>query len=491
MRIFTAGISTESNTFAPWPTGQRGFDEGGYWRGTASLSGQCEQNLVARLFRRMANEGGHVLVEGLFAVAQPSGPTIQSVYEGMRNEILTDLREKGPFDVVLLYLHGAMVATGYDDCEADLAAHIRAIVGPQAAIGVELDPHCHLSQVLLDVSDIVILQKEYPHVDFEARASELFRLCVRKAAGEIVPVSCLFDCRMIGFYPTTEEPMLGFLKRLRRAEQRPRVLSLSFAHGFPWGDTFDTGSKMLAITDGDAMLASDMAETLGRDIYALRNEMVPRYPGIEEALDLAQGSPGRVVMADTADNAGGGAPSDNVTLLAAMLRRGVKNAALASIWDPISVSTCREAGVGTKLGLRLGGKCGLASGNPIDVEVVVRSIKDGHDQAALGDSRVSLGASVWLEIGGVDVVVTSIRDQTFAPDALTGLGIDLSEKRLIAVKSSYHFRQHFSAIADRIIQVATPGAIHMNFADIRYKKIRSQNYFPRVADPLGLDSAHS
>src|SRR6185437_9422276 len=304
-------------------------------------------------------------------------------------------------------------------------------------------------------------------------------------------VSCLFDCRMIGFYPTTDEPMSGFLRRLRRAEQQPRVLSLSFAHGFPWGDTFDTGSKMLAITDGDAMLASDMAETLGRDIYALRNEMVPRYPGIEEALDLAQGSPGRVVMADTADNAGGGAPSDNVTLLAAMLRRGVKNAALASIWDPISVSTCREAGVGTKLGLRLGGKCGLASGNPIDVEVVVRSIKDGHDQAALGDSRVSLGASVWLEIGGVDVVVTSIRDQTFAPDALTGLGIDLSEKRLIAVKSSYHFRQHFSAIADRIIQVATPGAIHMNFADIRYKKIRSQNYFPRVADPLGLDSAHS
>jgi len=234
-----------------------------------------------------------------------------------------------------------------------------------------------------------------------------------------------------------------------------------------------------------------LAETLGRDIYALRNEMVPRYPDIEQALDLAQASPGRVVLADTADNAGGGAPSDNVTLLAAMLRRGVKNAAFGAIWDPISVSACKEAGMGTKLGLRLGGKCGAASGDPIDVEVIVRGIKDSHDQAALGDSRVSLGASVWLDINGVDVVVNSIRDQTFAPDAFTGLGIDLSEKRLIAVKSSYHFRQHFSAIADRIIQVATPGAIHMNFADMRYKKIRSQNYFPRVADPLGLDSAHS
>ncbi len=187
MRIFAAGMSTESNTFAPWPTGQRGFEEGGYWRGTASLSGDCEQNLVARLFRRMAGAAGHELIEGLFTVAQPSGPTIQSVYERMRGDILADLRQQGPFEVVLLYLHGAMVATDCDDCEADLVAHIRALVGPRAVIGVELDPHCHLSQALLDGSDFVVLQKEYPHVDFEARASELFRLCTRRAAGEIHP----------------------------------------------------------------------------------------------------------------------------------------------------------------------------------------------------------------------------------------------------------------------------------------------------------------
>ncbi len=98
-----------------------------------------------------------------------------------------------------------------------------------------------------------------------------------------------------------------------------------------------------------------------------------------------------------------------------------------------------------------------------------------------------MGPSVWLEIEGVDVVVNSIRDQVFAPDAFTGLGIDLSEKRLVAVKSSFHFQQHFAAIADRIIQVATPGAIRMNFAELRYQKIRSQDYFPRVADPLKWD----
>lgn len=484
MRIFTAGIVTETNTFAPWPTGERGFAQGGMWHGDASASGQTPQNLVARLWRDEAARDGHDFTESLFAVAEPSGPTVQSVYEAMRDEILADIRHKGPFDVVLLLLHGAMVATECDDCEADLVARVRAIVGPDAAIGVELDPHCHLSQALLDVADAVILMKEYPHTDFLPRAEELYRLCVAKAAGELAPTSHIFDCRMVGFYPTTNEPMAGLLARMRAAEQRPGVLSVSFAHGFPWGDTFDTGSKMLAITNDDPALAAEVAESLGREAYARRAALLPRFPGIEAALDLAAATPGRVVVADTADNAGGGAPSDNMALLLAMLRRGVKDAALGSIWDPIAARNCADAGVGARLTLRLGGKCGPASGDPADLDVVVKAVREAHDQAGLGDSRVAMGLSVWLAIDGIDVVVGSIRTQTFAPDAFTGLGIGLGDKRLIAVKSSQHFQGHFAPLADKIIACATPGAIQMNFAEIPYVKRRDLNYFPRVADPL-------
>ena len=81
----------------------------------------------------------------------------------------------------------------------------------------------------------------------------------------------------------------------------------------------------------------------------------------------------------------------------------------------------------------------------------------------------------------------SIRGQIFSPDAFTGLGIDLSKKRAIAVKSSWHFQAGFGPMADTIIPVATPGAIQMNFATIAYKKKRDMNFFPRVRDPLGLD----
>lgn len=484
MRIFTAGISTETNTFAPWPTGMRGFEEGGLFRGNASGGGEGASNLVARLYRDLCSQDGHNFVEGLFALAQPSGPTLQSVWEGLRDEIVDAVKKQGPFDVILLLLHGAMVSTGCDDCEADLVAHLRKAVDTHVVIGVELDPHCHLSQALIDSADAVVLMKEYPHDDYLDRARALYELGLAKALGKWHPVSALFDCRMIGFYPTTAEPMASLLRQLRDAEQRPGVLSVSFAHGFPWGDNAETGSKMLVIADGDNALAARTAEELGRLIYAQREALLPRMPAIEEALDQALVTAGCVVLADTADNAGGGAPSDNVSLLRAMLARGIRQAVLGAIWDPMSAQACAEAGVGARFALRLGGKCGAASGDPLDIVVTVRAVREQHDQQGLGGARQPMGLSVWLDCAGIDVVVNSIRTQVFAPDAFTGLGIHLDDKRLIAVKSSHHFHAKFAPMADRIIAVATPGAIQMNFSEIDYRKRRNLNFFPRVSDPL-------
>jgi microcystin degradation protein MlrC len=95
-----------------------------------------------------------------------------------------------------------------------------------------------------------------------------------------------------------------------------------------------------------------------------------------------------------------------------------------------------------------------------------------------------MGDAVWLEIEGIDVVVMSVRTQTFSPDAFTGLGIDLTPKHIIAVKSSWHFQANFAPIAAELIPVATPGAIQMNFAAIDYRRKRDQEFYPRAADPL-------
>jgi microcystin degradation protein MlrC len=111
------------------------------------------------------------------------GTTNQRDYEEMRDEILAELKAAMPVDGVLLGLHGAMIAYGYDDPEGDLIERVRAIVGAEVPIAVELDPHCHLTEKRVRLSDIMILYKEYPHTDFVERAEELVTLTLRTIRG--------------------------------------------------------------------------------------------------------------------------------------------------------------------------------------------------------------------------------------------------------------------------------------------------------------------
>lgn len=488
MKVFAAAFGTETNTFSAWPTGRRDFEEAGVSRGQARLDPDRMESMVLGRFEDLARADGYAFSEGLLAFAHPSGPTLQSVYESYRDEILAMLTSEGPFDIVLLLLHGAMVSTECDDCEGDLIRRIRAVVGPQAAIGAELDPHCHLTPMMVENADALVLMKEYPHDDFIPAADALYDICARKARGEVKPASAVFDCRMVGFYPTTAEPMAGLLRQMCEAERRPGVLSVSFAHGFPWGDTPETGSKVLVIADDDPALAKEVAQEIGLAIYDRRDALLPRYPDIETALDIAARCDGLCVLADTADNPGGGAPSDNTSLLRAMLDRDLDNAAIGPIWDPIAAGVCAGAGVGARFALRLGGKSGPTSADPLDLLATVKAIAPNHAQTGLGGSSDPLGLTVWVQVGrGVDVVISSIRTQGFHADLFTGLGIDLTGRRTVGVKSSHHFHTGFAPIADQIVSVATPGAIGMDFASLAYRRKRDGDFHPRVADPLNRD----
>ncbi|WP_236646234.1 M81 family metallopeptidase, partial [Sulfitobacter sp. HI0021] len=75
-------------------------------------------------------------------------------------------------------------------------ARMREIVGPDTTIGLELDPHCHLTDQMLDNATAIICYKEYPHVDVVERAQELFTICADAAAGKTRPVMRDYDCRM-------------------------------------------------------------------------------------------------------------------------------------------------------------------------------------------------------------------------------------------------------------------------------------------------------
>jgi len=350
-------------------------------------------------------------------------------------------------------------------------------------IGGLLDPHCHLTEAMLENATLLVAYKEYPHVDIPERAEELFVLCADAAEGKTRPVMRDDDCRMICAMHTPYEPMRGYVDRMKHREKEPGILSLSLAHGFPWGDHPRVGARALAITDGDAELAGRVAREMREALFPLRHGIMRPYPDIHGALDRAVAAPaGPVVLADVSDNAGGGAPSDATFLLEAILERGITGVATGIYWDPIAVRICREAGVGATLNLRLGGKCGPMSGRPLDLEVTVRGLASGLTQR-FGALPAPLGELVWLETDGVDILVNDLRTQTFHPEAFTGIGIDLASRRIVCVKSSQHFHAGFAPIASEVIHVATPGSITPDYATIPFPN-RAPNYWPQPENPF-------
>ncbi|MDX2202387.1 MAG: M81 family metallopeptidase [Hyphomicrobiaceae bacterium] len=485
MKIFMATLATETNSFSPIPTGHAAFREREFFRGDGSRHPPRLGNIPLIEWRRLGEADGHTIVESIATFAQPAGLTLKSVYEDLRDTLIADLEAAMPVDVVLLFMHGAMIAHGYDDCEGDTIAHVRRVVGASAKIGVELDLHCHLTEEMRTNSDVMVIFKEYPHTDVAERARELYPLTVAAAKGDVRPVMAYHDCRMISLWRTPEEPMRSFVRRMQDLEGRDGILSVSFGHGFPWGDVADVGAKVLVVADADMAKAERLAAELGREIWDMRERTATAYDSIDAAIDRASAtSAGKpIVLADVADNAGAGAASDSTSVLRRLVERRVRDVATGLYWDPIAAQLCNEAGLGATFDLRIGGKMGPASGDPVDLRVTVRGLSADHRQQGLSGGRERLGPSAWVEADGIHIILVSTRQQTFSPEGFTGLGCRLDDKKLVVVKSMQHFYAAFAPIAAEVRYVSAHGAVGPDFAAIPYSKLATP-YWPRVADPF-------
>ena len=254
-RAFTAVLATETNTFSPIRVDLRAFE-------ASLLARPGEHPQTPTLCSAVVTEGrifvrdqGWELVEGTAAWADPAGVVSKPAYELLRDEILDQLRTGGPFDVVVLGLHGAMVADGYIDPEGDFLAKVRAIVGPDVPVIATLDPHSHLTEQRVSATDALIAFKEFPHTDFVDRARDAWRLAGKVLSGDIKPVMSVYDCKMIDVFPTSTEPMRSFVDRMISLEQREEnLVSLSVIHGFMAGDVPEMGTKVIAITNDDQAL---------------------------------------------------------------------------------------------------------------------------------------------------------------------------------------------------------------------------------------------
>jgi microcystin degradation protein MlrC len=476
MRVFSAALATETNTFAPMPTGVSAFHERAYYPAGQHPNAMQMHGGPLWAAREVGPSRGWTLIEGLVAAAVPNGIVTRAAFESLRDQLLSDLKAALPVDMVLLGMHGAMVADGYDDCEGDLLARVRQIVGPETVVGGTLDPHTHLSDAMVNNADLLICWKEYPHTDILERARELVEFCTALAEKRLKLQRAVVDTGMIGTLHTTREPAKGFVNRVRAIEGKDGIVSVSVVHGFAWGDVPDMGTKVLvysdAAADPDGARGRAVAQRLAKELFDMRETLVEQRTGIDDALDAGIATNGTVVLGDGSDNPGGGAPGDSTYILRRLIERDVASACLGPLWDPGAVRIAFDAGVGARLPLRIGGKIGPLSGDPVDAVWEIRALKPDMIMTGLAGTPAKLGDCALVSCNGVEVVLSTYRCQAFGVDVFTQLGVDPTQRKIVVVKSSQHFRAAFEPIAAKVIMVDAPGVVARDITSLSFRKIK-------------------
>ena len=286
MRLFYAALALEANTFLPIPTSYQAFVEKIYYPpGKHPEKSGHQTGAIGGGARARAKRDGFELIEGSCFAASPAGTTIRAAYERMRDEIIGQLKAALPVDGAVFGLHGAMVADGYDDCEGDFIARVRALVGPRTVIGVELDPHCHLTVKRYAAADIIVLYKEFPHTDFAERGEDVLDLVLRTLRGEINPVKSLFDCRQIQAFRLDPADAGSRRQHHRDRRQGRHPLDLDRPLLSLWRCR-QLGGRILVVTDKARPHGDELAKDRPRIGRAARQAAPPEY-SVDGGIDLA------------------------------------------------------------------------------------------------------------------------------------------------------------------------------------------------------------
>ena len=434
-----------------------------------------------------ATEAGWQLLPTLYAAAMPAGTVTAAAYQELVSQLRARLAQCMPVDGLLLALHGAMVAEGELDAEADIVARARAQVGEAVPIVVLLDMHGNISPRLVELADVLLAYDTNPHIDACERGAEAAAIMARLLRREIRPTAAiarpalLLPAQSTG---TAVPPLAQVHQRAAAIKARDDVIGVAVMAGFAYADTPFTGPSIIVTTDGRPDLAASYAEELSAMLYELRNEATPDFLAPAEAVRLAASRDrGPVMLVDSADNIGGGTPGDGTDALVAMLGQDVKEGAIV-LADAEAVDICWRAGQAAEVRLAVGAKADRWHGQPVTVSGTVRALSDGVFECEVRDnhfasfygSTVHMGRTAWLRVAGVNILLTERKTPPLDMAQLRHIGIMPEAQRMIVVKSAVAYRAAYMPIASEAIEMDTAGLCSANLSRFPYRHLRRPIY---------------
>ncbi|WIM13106.1 M81 family metallopeptidase [Enhydrobacter sp.] len=430
-----------------------------------------------------AAEYGWEPVYAVAANATPSGKLTRETWETIRDKILGAAKQADKLDAVCLSLHGAMVSETEDDAEGALLEALRRIVGPDVPMVATLDLHANATVRMASNANALVSFRTYPHIDGYERAVQAAALVQEALEGRKKPRCFLSQPAMLegADHGRTTQPglMRDLLARADGYEKEPGIDVVSIQVGFTWSDIPYTGPSIAVSHEPSAQArAREIARELIDEIWRRRDETTADYRPVSDGIAAARArsdKKGPLVIADGTDNPGGGGYNDTTPVLQALIDAGIDNAAIGTIYDPVTVQQAMKAGVGAEITVALGGRTDPTMGAPVKTTAVVRMLSDGvfrNDGPMNAGVESNMGPTAVLRIGGIDVVTISNRIQTTDLQVFKSQGIDPQAKDVLVVKSVQHFRAAYGPIAREIVLVDSGGICSPDISRLKFTKLR-------------------
>jgi microcystin degradation protein MlrC len=474
-RVGVVGVWHETNTYSAHTTTLADFESFELLTGAALVARNRETGSVIGGFYDNPDLD---LVPVFSAGAWPSGPCGADVIARILGDVQDELHRAGSLDALVLNLHGAMVAVGSPDVEAEVVAAVRDVVG-DVPIGAVLDLHANPSPALVGSCEVLVSYDTYPHVDMRERGREVAGLVTDMLLGRrlqtMVRKLPLLVC------PLAQATEHGPMHRIQRAAaaraQAAGVARVCVVGGFAYSDVDRAGMSVLAVHDaGSEAAAADVLDATVADIAAHATDFAVARDDTRTAVTRALASTRRpVFLADVADNIGGGSPGDGTALLRELLAVGATGA-VVTIADREVALLAEHLGPGAGIDVMLGGKTDRMHGEPLHIQGKIERMSDGAYRTSgyyMTGRTFSMGTTAVLSVAGNTVVVTELPVPPFHSEQLSSVGIDVRTASVVVVKGALAWRGAYEDVAGEIIEVATPGVCPVD--------VRS---LPRVSEPM-------
>lgn len=462
--ILAATFNQETNRYCPGVSRRQDFIDNTSYTGKDEIlqAFKGRRSEIMAFVSYFSDKEEYDLIPVTTWIAAPGPVVEQTVWETVRDTILAEIDKTPKVDGILLALHGAMVTECSEDGEGDLLEAIRAKVGKDVPIITSLDLHANITKKMLANADAFFPYEFYPHTDDYDAGLRAAECMYRTLEGEIRPVMrcCKLDM-VLPYMPHAHPAFAPLLAEAQSLRGKGDLIEATICHGFFPADIYEQGVAVLAIANGNAELAQKTANALGEKVFAARHQLRRTFLTPEEGIRLAQQSESfPVVLADVADNPGAGASGDATALLRKMIEMDVQDAAVATIFDPETVAQAEKAGVGSEIEINLGGKViPETTGGPIRCKAYVKMITDGkyRNRDIMSRGRiVKMGKTALLQIGGIYVIVASIRKQCYDLEIYRSVGIQPQDMKILVIKSTIHYRASFGNVSSVMLDVEAP-----------------------------------